>query len=342
MCEQISLLPDLDRASDTLKAKLCKTWPNAITNESNVYVCNRRDFLAKSKNGKASVKILCALDYPVIHFSFEIQNSTDFSGFHPSANGENVFDVHDDALDAEAIVESALRTYIGKTKIPEALIKEALADMKLSITDKVDEGGWYICPECGEKYAGLVSGGICWECDYLKKHPNAKKQLCSDCVWFRYHATYDSNDFSECSCRKHLTAKDKDDYCYECKDYKKADTAKELDTKYKQLAVYIANKPTQNCKDCGKEYRSLLKEGICLPCYEKRLKKADEIIRGFIAEGWEEVAPEDYKSANSETNGWIDERNMDPLEPRKGKRFFTIDKVNLKWRCFFKREGQQQ
>lgn len=289
MREQISLLPDLDRASDTAKAKLCKTWPNAITNESNVYVCNRREFSAKSKNGKASVKILCALDYPVIHFSFEIQNSTDMSGFWPSANGENVFDVHDDALDAEVIVENALRTFIGKTKIPEALIKEALADMKLSITDKVDEGGWYICPECGEKYAGLVTGGICWECDYLKKHPDAKKQYCSECVWFRHHATYDINDLSECSCRKYLEAKDQDDYCYECKDYKKGATA-------------------------------------------------EEIRRGFIAEGYKEVAPEDYKFANSETNGWIDERSMNPFEPRKGKRFFTIDEINLTWRFFFKRE----
>ena len=46
MNEQLSLLPDLDRASDKRKANLCRTWKNALKNDCGVFIENRMDFEA--------------------------------------------------------------------------------------------------------------------------------------------------------------------------------------------------------------------------------------------------------------------------------------------------------
>lgn len=90
------------------------------------------------------------------------------------------------------------------------------------------------------------------------------------------------------------------------------------------------------CPICNKKFRFLY-DGLCLPCFEKKRKKSEEIARGFIAEGWKEVPDKEKESAMHEQNGWIEERNMDAFEPRKGTRFFLIDIKSLTWKCYFKR-----
>jgi hypothetical protein len=90
------------------------------------------------------------------------------------------------------------------------------------------------------------------------------------------------------------------------------------------------------CPTCKKKFRFLY-DGLCLPCYEKKRKKSEKIARRFIAEGWKEVPDKEKESAMHEQNGWIDERNMDAFEPRKGTRFFLIDIKSLTWKCYFKR-----
>lgn len=81
------------------------------------------------------------------------------------------------------------------------------------------EKGWCVCPRCGEIYAGLLQNGLCWECDFVEKHPNAQKQFCKNCIHFRNHAVYDPKDKTECSCSKHLEAKTIESYHYTCRNY---------------------------------------------------------------------------------------------------------------------------
>ena len=61
------------------------------------------------------------------------------------------------------------------------------------------------------------------------------------------------------------------------------------------------------------------------------------IKKSFLAEGWKEVPVKERKNAEKEIKGWIDERNMVPMEPRKGTRYFLIDSETLTWKFFFKR-----
>ena len=46
MYGQLSFLQDLDRASDTRKANLCRTWKNALKNDCGVFIENSMDFEA--------------------------------------------------------------------------------------------------------------------------------------------------------------------------------------------------------------------------------------------------------------------------------------------------------
>lgn len=197
-----------------------------------------------------------------------------------------------------------------------------------------DENGWYICPCCGENLANPVESGLCYECDFLSKNPHAKKQYCSTCIHFRYHSVYDKSDFTEFSCAKNLEAKNIDDYCYSCKSFKKRETVEEIDFASDMKEEWIKNKPMEKCAKCKKEFLTLY-SGLCLPCYEKNKKKADEIRRSFQAEGWKEVPEEDYEIAKRNLCGWIDERKMDPNEKRPKQRFFWIDEITLKYAfCF--------
>lgn len=202
---------------------------------------------------------------------------------------------------------------------------------------KTDENdGWSVCPTCKEKVGQLCKSGLCYECDYKKKHPEAQKKLCEDCIHFRYHNLYDENDNTECCCKLHLEGKNRHEWTYLCKDFVKVDSEEDFDRKYEGLMKYASYKGLEKCEDCGKKFRFTY-NGVCLPCYEKKRKKAEEIARGFIAEGWKKVPDNEKENAMYEQNGWIDERNMDAFEPRKGTRFFLIDVKTLTWKCFFKK-----
>jgi len=78
-------------------------------------------------------------------------------------------------------------------------------------------------------------------------------------------------------------------------------------------------------------------EDWCSLTLKDKQKKAKEISRSFITEGWKEVPKEERKNAWNEKNGWIDERSMDAMEPRVGTRYFMIDVKSLTWKCFFKK-----
>jgi hypothetical protein len=214
---------------------------------------------------------------------------------------------------------------------------EELNEMRMeSVKKKLVDGGWKICPICNEAVAGLCSNGLCAECDYKKKHPDAQKKFCEDCLHFRYHDLYDESNHTECCCKLHLEGKNRHEWSYLCKDYVKLKTAEEIDKKYRDLCAYASVKEKEQCPDCKKKYRFLY-DGICLPCYEKKVAKAEKIARGFIAEGWRPVPENERENAKYELGGWIDERNMDATEPRKGTRYFLIDIKHLTWKFLFKK-----
>lgn len=132
MNEQLSLLPDLDRASDTRKANLCRTWKNAIKGDY-VYVEN----LYRFKEGKdlaQYVEINCALCYPKVYYTFDI---TDGVGgrFSLPAECDSNFDVHECTPNVMLMVEHALRDACRGYKVKESFIKGALRKMELSIKE---------------------------------------------------------------------------------------------------------------------------------------------------------------------------------------------------------------
>jgi hypothetical protein len=92
----------------------------------------------------------------------------------------------------------------------------------------------------------------------------------------------------------------------------------------------------EKCAECGKKWRWLYGD-ICGVCYEKNRKKADEIARGFKAEGWKEVPDNERENATYSLGGCIDERDMPAMEPRVGTRYFLIDVRHLTWRFFFRK-----
>ena len=266
MDDQLSFLPDLDRASDEIKQNLCNVWNNAKLNENGI--CTRCGFQMLKKDMKNG---LCAACFAL-----------------------------------------------------------------LNPPKKENEDGWKICPICKEKVGALCNSGLCVECDYKRKHPEAQKKICEDCVHFRFHQLYDENDHTECCCKLHLEGKNIHEWTYLCKDFVKVDSVQGFDRKYEGLMKYASLKGMEKCPECNKKFRFLY-DGLCLPCIEKKRKKSEEIARGFIAEGWKEVPDKEKESAMHEQNGWIEERNMDAFEPRKGTRFFLIDIKSLTWKCYFKR-----
>lgn len=203
--------------------------------------------------------------------------------------------------------------------------KNAILNVDEDETDK-DEG-WCVCPTCKEKVGALCKSGLCVECDYKKQHPEAEKKLCEDCIHFRYHDLYDENDNTSCCCKLHLEGKNRGEWSYLCDDFVKCETAEQHEIKRAGL---------MKCAECGKKWRWLYGD-ICGMCYEKKRKKADEIARGFKAEGWKEVPEKERENATYSLGGWIDERDMDATEPRVGMRYFLIDVRHLTWRFFFRK-----
>lgn len=200
-----------------------------------------------------------------------------------------------------------------------------------------NEDGWKICPICNEKVGALCKSGLCAECDYKKKHPDAKKKFCEQCIHFHYHNLYDENDQTECCCKLHMEGKNRGEWSYLCKDFIKCETVEQHEEKRKGLVNYASYKGLEKCPKCGKNWRFLYK-GICGPCYEKNLKKAEEITRSFKAEGYKEIPENERENEMYCLGGWIDERDMPAMEPRVGTRYFLIDVMNLTWRFFFKKE----
>ena len=338
-CGTLDFLADLDKASDTMKANLCRNWKNSNipSAQSGVFYDNMKTFEAKGK-GLVHVIIHASMIYPKVYYCFDVADNDSACCSYPSFKDKN-FDVHEHAENVMLMVEHALNDFAKGYKVTKKLISTALSKMKECITEEPDgnrdENGWYICPKCGEKVANPVDSGLCYECDFLQSNPHAKKQYCSTCVHFRYHSVYDNSDFTEFSCAKNLEAKNRDDYCYSCKSFKKRETAEEIDFASDMEQEWINNKPMEKCARCKKEFLTLY-QGLCLPCYEKNKKNADEIRRSFQAEGWKEVPEEDYEIAKRNLCGWIDERKMDAMQKRPKQRFFWIDEITLKYGfCFF-------
>ena len=216
----------------------------------------------------------------------------------------------------------------------EELNEKRMENLKKKLVD----GGWKICSICNEAFAGLCSNGLCVECDFKKKHPDAKKKFCEQCIHFHYHNLYDENDHTECCCKLHLEGKNRGEWSYLCNDFIKCETVEQHEEKREGLVKYASCKGLEKCPKCGKKYRFLYK-GICGPCYEQNLKKAEEIERKFKAEGYKEINENERENAMYCLGGWIDERDMPAMEKMVGTRYFLIDVMTLTWRFFFRREA---
>lgn len=107
-------------------------------------------------------------------------------------------------------------------------------------TDK-DEG-WCVCPTCKEKVGALCKSGLCAECDYKKKHPDAQKKYCEQCIHFFYHDLYDENNHTECCCKLHLAGKNRGEWSYLCDDFVKCETAEQHEIKRAGLMKYASYK----------------------------------------------------------------------------------------------------
>lgn len=321
------------------------------------------------------VTIHCALEYPKVFYSFDITGLNAGGGGLPGRGSRN-FDVHEHVSNVALMIEHDLRAKAEGKDIPDKMINECIEKFKTAITSDVSEyttececckkeiptseifehegkklcmdcwenkafvdeeenDGWSVCPKCKEKVCQLCKSGLCVECDFKKKHPDAKKKFCEQCIHFHYHHLYDENDHTECCCKLHLEGKNRGEWSYLCNDFIKRETAKQIEEKYAELVKYASLKEKGKCPKCGKKWLFLYK-GICGPCYEKNLKKADEIARSFKAEGYKEIPENERENAIYCLDGWIDERNMPATEPRAGTRYFLIDVLNLTWRFFLK------
>ena len=255
--------------------------------------------------------IHCAMEYPKVYVEFSLSDSLSHTGARPDRDSMN-FDVHDSASDVMRLVTNDIEERAKTHNVPKNLIRGALDKMKNAITDvcidsvdeekaldELEKDCFPVCKTCGEECITLLDNGNC----------------------------------VECCCKLHLEGKNDDEWSYLCRDYIDADI---LGYKINEKLIQYApsGRKSVPCEDCRQKSRFLY-NGLCLPCYEKKLQKANEIKRSFEAEGWKEVPEAEHEKAIS-GNCWIDERNMDPTEPRKGTRFFIIDNKQLKWSFYFK------
>ena len=120
MNDQLSMLPDLDRASDTREPNLCKTWPNARLNDCDVYTDGRRDF--EARKGCQSVAIHCAMVYPKVYYSFSACGKGAGGGCLPGDDSPN-FDVHEHPANVMLMVEHSLARHVGRDETMQKLMK---------------------------------------------------------------------------------------------------------------------------------------------------------------------------------------------------------------------------
>ena len=131
---QIDFFGTLDRASDTRKPNLCRTWENAVLNDCGVFVEGMRTFEAKAKKGCRCVEIHCAMEYPKVYYTFGAMGESAGFGSYPGRNDQN-FDVHEHAANVMLMVEQSLMRHF-KEKTPMAkLAQEALEMMENAIKE---------------------------------------------------------------------------------------------------------------------------------------------------------------------------------------------------------------
>lgn len=161
----ISFLADLDKASDSRKANLCRSWKNAVLNEHGVYIDNRID-IDKYKTKKRvypRITIHCALEYPKVYYSFDVIGENRCGGGLPGKESRN-FDVHEHEANVALMVEQALREKITDDhKIPEKMIREVIEDFKAAKAEEIARGftaeGWRPVPENERENAKFELGG---------------------------------------------------------------------------------------------------------------------------------------------------------------------------------------
>lgn len=268
---QIDFFGTLDRASDTRKPNLCRTWENAVLNDCGVFVEGMRTFEAKAKKGCRSVEIHCAMEYPKVYYTFGAIGETAGFGSYPGRNDQN-FDVHEHAANVMLMVEHSLMRHFEEKTLMAKLAQEALEMMEKAIKEGMteNESDFPICKTCGEKFLGLLKDGNCVYCDYKREHPDAQKLYCKDCIHFRNHATYDENDTSECSCRCHLSGSNDEEWSYTCKDYFpiKDVIFKKSDMEYETYGKDV------KCDSCKKKKRFVINGmggKFCLDCFNKKM-----------------------------------------------------------------------
>lgn len=134
--EQMSFLADLDRASDTRKANLCRTWKNAEENDCGVLTINRHDFVAKDgKKIYPRIAIKCAMVYPKVYYEFSVDTSTSGQSYPVCKDYSPNFDVHEHAANVMLMVEQHLRRITDKYHIKDALVESVLEQMRESIKE---------------------------------------------------------------------------------------------------------------------------------------------------------------------------------------------------------------
>ena len=134
--EQMSFLQDLDRASDTRKANLCRTWQNAVENEFGVLTINRHEFVAKDgKKNYPRIEINCAMVYPKVYYAFSVETPTSGQGSPVCKDYSPNFDVHEHPANVMLMVEQHLRRITDKYHINETLVESVLKQMTESITE---------------------------------------------------------------------------------------------------------------------------------------------------------------------------------------------------------------
>ena len=140
MNDQLSMLLDLDRASDTRKANLCRSWKNAVLNEFGVFIDNRIDIeVTKTKKTfYPRVTIHLALEYPKVYYEFDICGICAGGGAFPGHDSRN-FDVHEHVSNVALMMEHELRDKVNGKDITEKMISECIEKFKDAITSDVDE-----------------------------------------------------------------------------------------------------------------------------------------------------------------------------------------------------------
>lgn len=72
-----------------------------------------------------------------------------------------------------------------------AIVQEIVGKMA-AMAKKNDASGWPVCRICGEKFFRLLPGGLCLDCDSVKKKP-ALKPPKKESVFERINRIYDQS-----------------------------------------------------------------------------------------------------------------------------------------------------